>query len=182
MGLDMYLSKHTYVKNWAHMKDDEKHKVVVKKGGKLRKDIKPERVSYIVEEVAYWRKANAIHKWFVDHVQDGVDNCQTSYVSTEQLSELVDLCRKVLSTVETVPGDVTNGVQWTPDGGAVKLTEPGQVIAQPGIASEILPTTAGFFFGSTDYDQYYLDDLRDTIRQIEPLLKEEGEFYYHASW
>ena len=34
MGLDMYLSKRTYVKNWNFQKDDEKHKVTVKLNGK----------------------------------------------------------------------------------------------------------------------------------------------------
>jgi hypothetical protein len=29
----------------------------------------------------------------------------------------------------------------------------------PGVAKELLPTQAGFFFGSTDYDEYYYEDL-----------------------
>jgi len=33
------------------------------------------RVRCIIENVCYWRKANAIHKWFVDNVQDGNDDC-----------------------------------------------------------------------------------------------------------
>ena len=60
MGLDMYLHKKTYVKNWDHMKPEELHEITVKKGGKVRKDIKPDRINEVVEEVAYWRKANAI--------------------------------------------------------------------------------------------------------------------------
>ena len=28
--------------------------------------------------LGYWRKANHIHKWFVDHVQDGDDDYQES--------------------------------------------------------------------------------------------------------
>lgn len=50
----------------------------------------------LTTEVAYWRKANAIHKWFVDNVQGGVDECQRSYVSREQLTALRDLCKSVL--------------------------------------------------------------------------------------
>ena len=30
---------------------------------------------YEDNQIASWRKANAIHKWFVDNVQDGVDDC-----------------------------------------------------------------------------------------------------------
>ena len=28
-------------------------------------------------EIGYWRKSNQIHKWFVDNIQEGVDNCAT---------------------------------------------------------------------------------------------------------
>ena len=41
------------------------------------------------EEVGYWRKANQIHKWFVDNVQDGVDDCGEYKVTKEQLIETV---------------------------------------------------------------------------------------------
>jgi hypothetical protein len=48
------------------------------------------------KEIGYWRKANAIHKWFVDNTQDGKDECQLSDVSIEQLLTLYNLCKKVL--------------------------------------------------------------------------------------
>jgi hypothetical protein len=48
-------------------------------------------------EVAYWRKANAIHGWFVQHCQDGVDNCEKHYVTRERMMELITLCKKVLN-------------------------------------------------------------------------------------
>ena len=37
MGLDMYLSKKTYVQNWDFHKPEEKHTISIKKGGKARK-------------------------------------------------------------------------------------------------------------------------------------------------
>lgn len=183
MGLDMYLSKRTYVQNWDHQAPKDRHKIVTKLGGRPHPTIRPERVSYIIEQVAYWRKANAIHKWFVDNVQDGVDECQESYVTTEQLAELVGLCKQVLATVETVDGTLNVGTRFTPEGGVEQLTQPGKQIAQAGIAQELLPTQSGFFFGGTDYDEFYLDDLRSTVEQLEPLLAErDGDFYYRASW
>ena len=30
----------------------------------------------IWDGVAYWRKANAIHRWFINNIADGVDNCE----------------------------------------------------------------------------------------------------------
>lgn len=52
------------------------------------------------KEIGYWRKANAIHKWFVDNTQNGVDECQTSEVSLQQVVELYNLCKKVLKNPE----------------------------------------------------------------------------------
>ena len=49
----------------------------------------------IEEEVAYWRKANAIHNWFVENVQAGVDDCGCYKVSKNQLEELLSKCRLV---------------------------------------------------------------------------------------
>ena len=49
------------------------------------------------EEVYYWRKANAIHKWFVDNVQDGIDDCWYHRpVTKEDLKTLADSCKVVL--------------------------------------------------------------------------------------
>jgi len=99
MGLDMYLTKKTYVKQWSFEK--KKHEVDVRYGGNKRHDIKPERVSEIVEEVMYWRKANHIHGWFVKNIQGGVDECQESSVELGDLIELRDLCKEVLETKNT---------------------------------------------------------------------------------
>lgn len=63
-----------------------------------------------------------------------------------------------------------------------------QVIDDPDRAPELLPTMDGFFFGSTEYDDYYFDDLHYTvscIKRIEQCSEEELDslsFYYQASW
>jgi hypothetical protein len=49
-----------------------------------------------------------------------------------------------------------------------------------------LPTQAGFFFGATDYDEWYEQDLKLTIKQIDKATKDikndYAEFIYQASW
>ena len=51
----------------------------------------------VIENVGYWRKANAIHNWFVNNVQDGVDDCAFhDEVTKENLEELRDICHEVL--------------------------------------------------------------------------------------
>jgi len=83
------------VKNWDNMGPEERHQVTVLKGGKPT-TIKPERVSYVIEQVAYWRKANAIHQWFVEHVQNGEDDCKPYVCDSDKLKELLSAVDAVL--------------------------------------------------------------------------------------
>lgn len=184
MGLDMYLLKETYVKNWDHMTDEEKHQVTVLKNGVPVSHIKPERIYNVVEEVGYWRKANQIHKWFVDNTQDGEDRNGKSYVSEDQLKELLELCKTVLASCELIDSKIANGYSFDNEGNKIPSLVDGKTIKNPSLAKELLPTQSGFFFGSEDYDEYYVEDLKHTIEIIETALKDSGNssFYYEASW
>lgn len=101
MGLDMYLYKKHYVKNWDWMVDHEKHTISIKKGKKKLDHIKPDRVCYVVEQVMEWRKFNALHKWFVDNVQEGVDDCRETYVDESDLKMLLETLTYVLENKDT---------------------------------------------------------------------------------
>lgn len=60
-----------------------------------------------------------------------------------------------------------------------------EVLADPAKAPDLLPTQSGFFFGSTDYGEDYLHDLRETVSMLEAGLAIAGEhpyFVYRASW
>lgn len=166
------------------MKPEDKTYVTLT--GKKAKGIKPERVAYITEDVAYWRKANQIHNWFIANCASGEDNNTEMSVSREQLQELVDTCKKVIEGSELIEGQVENGYTFDEKNNKKPIMEDGKYIKDPKLAEELLPTTDGFFFGSTDYNEWYLDNLKETISQIEPLLAEdddgEGEFIYSPSW
>lgn len=149
MGLDMYLNKKTYVQYWEH-NGDNNYEVTVTKAGQPA-GIDGRKVKYVIEEAGYWRKANQIHQWFVENVQDGVDNCGEYYVSAEKLRELLALCKAVEN--------------------------------QPAVAEEVLPTASGFFFGGTEYDEWYYKDIENTIQILnEALADTNGEYYYSSSW
>lgn len=55
-------------------------------------------------------------------------------------------------------------------------------------AEELLPTVSGFFFGGTEYDEYYFDQVENTIKELRPYIQDihEGssstDFIYQASW
>ena len=150
MGLDMYLKAQKYASE--NLSPELYSKVL----DAVNVDVLPRKELPSVEVnvgVAYWRKANAIHQWFVDKCQDGTDDCRPAYVSREQLEELLNLAK--------------------------------QVKADPSLASELLPTSSGFFFGSTEYDEYYMQDIDNTIEQLEQVLtttSNDWYFEYQSSW
>jgi hypothetical protein len=160
MGLDMYLSAKTYVNKHNYKNSTEEFQPVVTEKFKQLVELFPELDNpdiygfEVSRVVGYWRKANAIHNWFVENVQKGEDNCQSYWVSTDDLEELRNICKQV-------------------------LTDRSQ-------ADTLLPSQSGFFFGSTDYDEWYFSDLENTVTIINNLLDDDTfkcyDFYYQASW
>ena len=156
MGLDMYLTGKRYISKHFNEGDTERAEAIQKlfpelegKAGRWG-DASP--VKEVQIEAGYWRKANAIHKWFVDNVQGGTDDCGNYYVSRDQLQELKKLCEKVLAFRH--------------------------------LAVECLPAQSGFFFGSTDYDDWYFQVLEVTIKIIDDCLSlpNSWDFEYRSSW
>lgn len=135
-----------------------------------------------LEEVGYWRKANAIHGWFVENVQDGVDECQLSDVPRQKLEELLETCKRVMEETRVEEGEVQNGTVFE-NGVATPIMEKGFVVVNPEVCEELLPARGGFFFGSTDYNEYYMEDVKRTIEILEKALSVPGDEYaYQASW
>lgn len=190
MGLDMYLEKCDR-RAWGY-KDFNIDEIKENKP-ELYKEIQPfltTRGKYvqwesIFAEVGYWRKANAIHKWFVENVQDGNDNCDYYEASKEQLEELLAICNTVKSSTKMEHNYVKNGERFE-NGMWCPIVEEGDTIANPEVAEELLPTQSGFFFGSTDYDQYYMQDIEDTIEILTRALQETDfdreMIVYTSSW
>jgi hypothetical protein len=157
MGLDQWLYKKTYVQNWEHQTPEQRHTINVKLGDNVREDIKPERIAYIVEQLGYWRKFNALHHWFVENCGNGVDECQKIDVSHHDL-------RVLLETLKEVSKAVKDNDQKT-----IKM---------------LLPPVDGIFFGNIEIDEYYEKKVNETIVIIEEAINEgeHEEFYYQASW
>lgn len=184
MGLDMYLYEDEYVSEYM---DKDRYKAVCEA---LGYEDNGESIQ-ISNTIGYWRKANHVHNWFVQNVQDGVDECQKSYVSREQLAELYNACKQVVDAAETVDGQLEAGKTFHPDGAIEKHYVEGKVLTEDAVAvaEKVMPTASGFFFGGTDYDEWYLQDLKDTMTILEKLKQDDGTFgapgrsyYYRSSW
>ena len=108
-------------------------------------------------EVAYWRKANMIRQWFVDNTDYNVeDDCVYHKITKDDLRELMATCVDVLA------------------------------IRDDSFSAAELPTASGFFFGDTEYNEYYYDDVASTIRQLVDVFQttdwNEEEVYYYEWW
>ena len=169
MGLDMYLEIR---------KNEYRSKYHKDKGSRLKLEYPKDITEFIPNltdltisrktnyEVGYWRKANHIHNWFMQNCADR-DECGDPIDDCRPIEITVDKLEELLETCKKVSADHS-------------------------LASSLLPTQRGFFFGSTEYDEYYFKDIEDTIEIIEPVLKfakhkleikdYAWEVYYQASW
>ena len=130
-----------------------------------------ENGGFIVEPVVmYWRKCNQIHQWFVENCQGGIDECQESDpIHPEVLADLVERCDRITAAHRAA----------VPAGG------PGEAMRAHDLASELLPTQGGFFFGSTDYDEWYWKDVEataETLREQVFRLPKGATLFYRSSW
>lgn len=181
MGLDMYLTRKIFIgAEYEHRKVEADINITIM--GKPVK-IDPKKISYIQESAMYWRKANHIHQWFVDHVQDGDDNCKEYDVSREELQKLLDTCKEVAESLKDSPIEKKKfKVGWN---GKEDLYEEYDVFTNTEVAEELLPTASGFFFGGTEYGRYYLEEIEETIKSLEEILTDtdtNAHYCYQASW
>ena len=98
MGLDMYLSAKKFVSSYSFQEgsENEAYDRVINAVGAYDIVSPDTHHAEVSVNVAYWRKANAIHSWFVTNCQDGNDDCGDYYVSRDNLIELRDICKQVL--------------------------------------------------------------------------------------
>ena len=152
MGLDQYLTARKYVSSYFEQDKELKERLVTALG-LTEAEYTTEFGFGIDIPKVYWRKANQIHAWFVENVQNGEDDCKDYDLATDQLIELRDLCRQVLDNHD--------------------------------LAEELLPVSAGFFFGTYEYDEYYFGQLEHTATELTKIIDTSGEFdyfSYRASW
>lgn len=103
MGLDMYLWLSKY--SSGYKSEDEGHFYPEKLRDLERMVRDSGRGVAKVEDyqIGYWRKANAIHKYFVDKYGDGVDDCSRLYFEVEELARLRDICKTVSADISKAP-------------------------------------------------------------------------------
>ena len=152
MGLDMYLTSKRYMSEYFNTGDKEKISTINKLFG--LESVEDYHAQELVFRVAYWRKANAIHNWFVEKCQEGIDECQQTNISRERLQELVATCKTVLE-------DKTKAEEFLPSVSGFFFGE---------------TTYDDWYFDNVEY-------TADRIEKIlnDPVF-ESCDFYYQSSW
>ena len=191
MGLDMYLYR---AEKNKYVHEETEYCECLK--------CRPKYLWVEEAEIGYWRKANAIHGWFVRNLADGVDECQQIEVSLTDLLRLQEECRKVLANKpDVLPTEEDEGITTI----TAEEDTPNEVVAKmlmdmltlqhkekefnsPASEEDPLPPTGGFFFGSTSRDEWYYRDIEETLEILAiaiseiQFLDEDEALIYQASW
>lgn len=198
MGLDMYLETLPVIKGKTIKQliaisnglTEEKQSIIKKYEQYIVHQGDTCKWKSLLDRVGYWRKANAIHNWFVNNVQNGKDDCGTYPVHRNRLEELLQLCTKVLKLLDNAQKetiDVSVGIKYV-DGKPEPVFEKHEIYTKDVINKvyKLLPPVTGFFFGSQLIDSYYYDDIYNTIKIINHVLTtvdfQTHYIVYSSSW
>ena len=147
MGLDMYLTGKSYLSSYRDSSRELSENIAAIVNS-------PFPVEGVIIKLGYWRKANAIHRWFVTNVQSGEDDCRHYYVSKEKLETL-------LETVNAVLKDHSKAAELLPTQGGFFFV---------GTAYD------DFYF-------QVLEDTKQIIKKVlDSDVQREYDIEYHASW
>ena len=118
-------------------------------------------------EVLRWRKANQIHAWFNDRCEPAEGTTHGPGISDGEGRNCVYI---------PVPGEALIAL----------LHRCREVLEDKTKAPSLLPSQEGFFFGGTEYDEWYFKDLEDTVDGLEKVLSDPAhrgqKFWYWAWW
>ena len=116
MGLDMYLSAKRYLFSFNEHDKALADKIDAEVGASSLG-----HTNEIRKEAFYWRKAWAIHHWFVMNAQNGEDDCKEYWVERYKLQELLDTLKKVeenpslAEDILPLQSDDDEGKEWELD-------------------------------------------------------------------
>ena len=131
---------------------------------KAKKNDKGDRGEWkLGEELIYWRKANQIRKWIVDNLGYNEDaDCEFFPIDKDDFENLIFDITKILECNKN---------------------------ERHVMAESIMPTSSGFFFGGTEYDEWYFKDLeytKDEVQKVidnwDELIRDGSTIGYYEWW
>ena len=163
MGLDIYFHK-TKRSEWNEVKSkiDAFNELPEEEQTKQYESETYPTKDFNPDDIGYFRKVNFLMEFF--HYEG---NCEYQEISKGELEALQEACLEVSKMKPEKVVYIKAEHQWESDRVEKVLSEADQERC-----AEILPTQAGFFFGNTAYNQWYLDDVKDVLAWVTGVLKE----------
>lgn len=175
---------------WKAVSEEKSNKEILDEVKHLKKAFYP-------HEDVYFRKANFVYRFFQPYLV--TEEC---IVTKDMVEELLAKTDKVIAAAQadgviTPNGEVDKRFFYSNNFGYLdknaaelerkRVAEENENMPREWtkVAEAELPTTSGFFFGSTEYDVYYLEDILSCKQQFEKLLadwKDDEVVYNIMSW
>ena len=150
----------SYLTKKTYIGAEYDHRNVEVKAVDITIDGKPVKIN--AKKLSYIEEA-AMYWRKANHIHQWfVNNCQGGEDDCRTADVSLDDLKKLLDVCKAVQADHTK-------------------------APELLPTQSGFFFGGTDYDEYYFQSIDNTVIELEELIANHDEdmdidYSYHSSW
>ena len=116
-------------------------------------------------QVGYWRKFNALHAYILDITDSARDtNCAEINLDLYEVEEILDTLKRVKNILESEGGFSVENIDRV---------------------GALMPPAAGFFWGSQDINEDYLNDINrsiDIFERARALLHDGQEIYYYCWW
>lgn len=138
------------------------------------------------EQCCYWRKVNQIHSWFNQHFIKEQNPWGFYEVEEKDIQGLLLIC-KLLRKIKENPDEEISWIdtKWfeylnrDPEEKNGWDTDCADMIAY----AILPPDNLGCCFGSGTVDEWYWDQIDNTIEQLTKALKQNYDcYFYAASW
>lgn len=157
MGLDIHFRK-TKRTEWERFQND------LTAYENLPKDEQTDNndpyCTFNTEKLGYFRKVNFLMSFF-----NYDENCEYKEITREQLQALRDVCAEI-SKMKPSHYEITQYIC----GGTEEVKVYSN--ADQKRCAELLPTQSGCFFGNTDYNQRYFNDVKDVFIWVYGVLSD----------
>lgn len=156
--------------DYEKLSEDEKNKIQKEVSDWYNKQ--PEMAAHGISDIGYFRKVNFLMAFF-----NYEGNCEYKEIAKSELEDLKERTDRLMACKP-----VRKVKHWYRTEDAVKKANPVEnedywvekiySKADQELAEDLLPTQSGFFYGNTEYNHYYWEDVKEVNEWVEAVLND----------